>query len=148
MKIEITNTNRTLDYKFGEWIIEVVSNEIKSNIDEKKLIRWNEYLNTDGVLKFTSRKSILAKEIIYLGIDNLRLSELPNRFIIEINPNKYVPGVDKVKVVSACKLINYGNATMKGYPIFSNSFEMVVQNIDSLIEIYLRQKDGGGENRG
>jgi hypothetical protein len=126
----------SIDKDFIKWLKSNMSDKIKSSIDEKKLIRWNDYLNSGEVIEFTSRKNILAKEVIYLGADNLVVSELPNKFIISINNKKFVNGLKMVKIDTLCKLINYGNASIKGYPIFSDVFNEVANNIDMYIEVY------------
>lgn len=144
MNIEIfTKNHQDINYKFGQWLLEIIESTIKTSIDEKKLIPWNEYMNTDGVLEFVGRKSILAKEIILSGANNLKVIELPNKLIIGINKLAKVNGVQNLKLETACKLINYGNTSIKGYPIFSDTFQQITSNIDVYVELYLMQSAEG-----
>jgi hypothetical protein len=138
MKLEITNKDNSLPSGFGDWLKGIVQDKILSSLEETRLLLWNEYLNSDGVIDFASKKSILAKEIIMYGVSNLRVLKLPQKFIIEINPNAFMFGLNSTKIEKLCRLINYGNASIKGYPIFSRVFSEVAENIDSYVETYLR----------
>lgn len=141
MRVEIHSTK--LDRDFCEWLADIVKSQIKGSIDEKKLIRWNEYLSSGSTITLMGRKSILAKEIIFKGVDLILVRELPEKFIIEINPNIMMPGVKNKRVSTLCKLINYGNMDIKGYPIFSDTFSMIADNINAYIDLYALQMSGG-----
>lgn len=139
MRLEIRSESLGID--FCQWLRDIVADRIKGSVNEAKLIPWNDYLNNGNILVFTNRKSILAKEIIYKGADSLRVVELPQKFLIEINPKYKMPGVENKKVLTLCKLINYGNAEMKGYPIFSNIMSDIADNINAYIDLYMLQDD-------
>lgn len=142
MRLEIYSDRLGRD--FCEWLADVSSVHIKNSVDEKKLIQWNEYLSSGNAITLIGRKSILAKEIIYKGANLIRVREIPKKFIIEINPNVIMPGVKAKKVVTLCKLINYGNMEIKGYPIFSDTFTMIAENINAYIDLYAIQTNGRG----
>ena len=141
MRIEIYSEKLGTD--FCEWLISILSNQIKGSIDDKKLIRWNEYLSSGGAITLVGRKSILAKEIIFKGANSIIVRELPNKFIIEINSKVMMPGVKSKKVSTLCRLINYGNMDIKGYPIFSDTFAMVADNINAYIDLYALENNRG-----
>lgn len=139
MVLEIYGEDATLE--FCEWLADMISQQLRGSIDERKLLPWNDYLSSGKSIELVGRKSILAKEIIFKGASLLRVRKLPKKFIIEINPNIMMPGVKMKKVVTLCKLINYGNQDIKGYPIFSNILTMVAENIGAYIDLYAIQNN-------
>jgi hypothetical protein len=49
-------------------------------------------------------------------------------------------GLDRVRIETLCRLINYGNSSVKGYPIFTDTFNQVALNIKLYVDEYLREK--------
>lgn len=138
MTLEIHYKEDAIDRNFVIWLTDIIRDQVKFSINGLKLIVWDEYLNKEGTLDFTTRKSITAKELIEQGADNFIIKDVPNKFIIQINNNINVNGLKSTKLETLCRLINFGNTSIKGYPIFTDTFHNVEEHIDDYVEIYYK----------
>lgn len=138
MTLEIHYKEDAIDRNFVTWLTDIIRDQVKFSINGLKLIVWDEYLNKEGTLDFTTRKSITAKELIEQGADNFIIKDVPNKFIIQINNNINVNGLKSTKLETLCRLINFGNTSIKGYPIFTDTFHNVEEHIDDYVEIYYK----------
>lgn len=138
MTLEIHYKEDAIDRNFIIWLTDIIRDQVKVSINGLKLIIWDEYLNKEGTLDFTTRKSITAKELIEQGADNFIIKDVPNKFIIQINNNINVNGLKSTKLETLCRLINFGNTSIKGYPIFTDTFHNVEEHIDDYVEIYYK----------
>lgn len=138
MKLIVTYTNDSLDLDFGKWLIKRIQEKFILAIDENKLKRWDKFFEESDEYKSIYRKKILTKDILIVGIRNLICRKFPQKLIIHINNNLFVPGLDRVRIETVCKLINFGNTEIKGYPIFTEVFGEVADNIHDYINEYLK----------
>lgn len=139
MRIEIKSDSELIDKDFGYFLIELIQEEIRNKLNPLKLVKLNKYIKENEVFKSVYRKHITCEEIIIIGSRNLICKETSTKIIIEINNNILIPGLDRVKINSACKLINYGTIDIKGYPIFTNIFNEFTNNIDLFVDRYLEE---------
>lgn len=137
MKLKINDPQGILDRPFITWLMVQIRNKVIIETNLKKLERWDEYFNSENVYKSIYKKRILTKDIITAGISNLCYQLTEDGFDISINPNIYTPGLDRIKLLSICKLINFGNQQISGYPIFTNIFQEVADSINDYVEKYL-----------
>lgn len=137
MKLEITSTNPILTRGFAEHLIKFIRIRILATLDTRKLKMWNSYISSlDEYKSDVLIDGVDCEKIIYLGINNLVYKIMPEKIIIEINPNIYITGLDHVSVEKSCKMINYGTAEMIPYPIFTNTFDYVAKNISRFVRDY------------
>ena len=73
------------------------------------------------------------KTILIYGINHLHYTETSEKIIIKMNYYLNCPNID-AKLYDICKLVNYGNLNIKGYPIFTNVFKHILNNIDFYIK--------------
>ena len=137
MKLHLEDPKNIIDRSFIEWVKEKIRDKIISDIDPKKLIAWDEFLNSYPEYKSIYKKRISALDVITAGAMNLDYSSSASNIYIFINRNIFMPGLDRIKVESICKLINFGNQESSGYPIFTNTFEYFAKNISTYIDRYL-----------
>lgn len=137
MKLEITDPSGILGKSFIEWLAIQIRNKVIKEININKLIRWDEYFNSETVYKSIYKKKISTKDIITAGICNLYYQTSETGFWIKINPNIFTPGLDRIKLDTICRLINYGNQQISGYPIFTTVFEDIAQHINEYVERYM-----------
>lgn len=97
-------------------------------LDDSKLIRFDEYFKSN---EFT--KDITSKHIIMLAMSNLQHKRYDENTHIFINPNITYPGTS-IKIVDLCKVINFGNLSVEGYPIFTMTFDHFSRNIKKYVE--------------
>ena len=137
MKLEIGDPKNLLDRSFIEWLKVKIRNKILADVNLKKLENWDNFFNNQSMYKSIYKKKILTSDIILAGASNLDYVKSESNFWIRINPNIYTPGLDKVKLDVICKLINYGNRDLVGYPIFTDTFEYFAENINEYVDRYL-----------
>ena len=137
MQLEISDPKNLLDRSFILWLKVKIRDKILADLDLKKLIVWDKYLNENNVYKSIYKKQINTRDIIVAGAMNLDFSKSESNFMIYINRNIFTPGLDRIKLESICKLINFGDLRIKGYPIFTDTFDYFAESIQDYIDSYL-----------
>ena len=129
---------RNLSDEFVRYLIRQYILYISSIIDFKKLNPINKYLKENLFKDKFYKKNINALNIIVIGVYSIKYRKNKYKTVLYIDPYKKLPHTD-IKLVSLCKLINYGNMDIKGYPIFTRGFNYIKENIDELYDRYLDQ---------
>ena len=137
MKLAIFDANEIIDIDFIKWLILRIRNTIIQNINNDKLKKWDEFFNSSTVYKNIYKKKISTRDIIISGACNLTYLATESEFIIQVNPNIFTPGLDRVKLSSVCKLINFGNLEISGYKIFTDVFDKFALEISDYVDLYL-----------
>lgn len=137
MQLLITDKNDVLTKDFGNWLIQRIQEKLAVDIDERKLKKWDNFFEKSSEYKSIYKKKIVTKELIITGMRNLVCFKSPVCLSIQIDKNQFVPGLDRVKIDSVCKLINYGNQDIKGYSIFTDTFEHFASNINEYVDKYM-----------
>ena len=136
MKLKIIDPDNILDKSFINWLCIQIRNEVIANINLKKLDNWDQYFNSETVYKSIYKKRISTRDLIVAGISNLYYQVSEDGFWISINPTKLTPGLDRIKLETICKVINYGNRQIIGYPIFTDTFQNIADNITDYVQKY------------
>mgnify|MGYP003296518528 CR=1 FL=1 len=137
MKLILSDEQNLLNEDFIEWIIFQLKLNFHAKLNPKKLEKWDEYLNTSDDIPRLYNIPLSSKKILTEGIDNLTYHTLPQKYVIQIDSNKLVFGLNLTKLESICKLINYGNSSMTGYPIFTELFSEIEENFSQYIDRYV-----------
>ena len=137
MKLKIDDPKNILDASFIEWFKMKIRDKIIGDSKFDKLDKWDKFFNSQNIYKSIYKKKILTYDIILAGANNLRSIRNNNTVYLDIDPNIYYIGLDRVKLEILCKTINFGNIEVAGYPIFSDTFKYFSENIKSYIDIYL-----------
>lgn len=137
MHLIIIDRKNLLTDNFVYWLIERLKEMIISDLDAKKLSLWDNYFKEEKIYKSIYLKKISSKDIILCGANNLIFNKSQTQITVFIDANSYVPGLDQVKIADACKMINYGTLSQKGYPIFTNAFRQVEDNFNTFIDEYI-----------
>lgn len=135
MKLEI---HRKYGLKFVLYLIRKLQNYIIGSIDTRKLFKIEEYINS--VYNENNKGYISVKNIIISGAMNLTYTIYPTKFVIEINSNEIYYRTN-AKLYELCKLINYGVLGVTAYPIFTESFKYINDNINLLFERYMQEEE-------
>ena len=135
MKIHIDK--RYADIDFVDALVDRVKRQLYGIVDtySKDLERWDEFISLNIDMFSYSLKRIDAYDILTEGIKNIQYIETPSEFIIQIDEKKYIYGV-YVSISDMCKLINYGNLTMRGLYIFSIIFNDTERSLKKLEDLY------------
>ena len=120
---------------FYSFIINYIEKIGIGRIDRKKLINWDLYFNSFSKLTNNFKKNISSYEIIISGIYNLIYIKREREVVIKIDPSQKLPGIN-AKINILCNTINNGNLIVKGYPIFTDLFTYISNNLDSIHLLY------------
>ena len=119
-----------------------IRNTFTSILDESRLEAFDKYLNSGNVIEFeipvNKRVRISTKNILIGAINNLIYTKQNNNnnYIIEINPNEYIPNM-RAKFIDIAKLVNYGTLSVQAYDIFDKTFELVAKRLPQVYKNYL-----------
>ncbi len=121
MKIVIYNKNN-YDRKFIEYIPSIIERLFNRSFSRKRLqLLDKEFkINSLGIIRFS--------------IKNIKISEQPNSYTLEIDKNKKY---DHESLESLINLITYGNRNCKGYLIVYDIFKYIAENVDTLYKEWL-----------
>ena len=135
MRLDI-NTKYGLEFVL--YIIKKLQEYIIGNINDKKLVFIEEYINQN--YKSIYRKHISARDILVSSAMNLTYQIYANKFTVEIDSKQILYGTN-AKLYDICKLINFGVLGMGSYPILTESFDYFKDNLDYMYEYYIREKE-------
>ena len=135
MKLDI-NTKYGLEFVL--YIIKKLQEYIIGNINDKKLVFIEEYINQN--YKSIYRKHISARDVLVSGAMNLTYQIYANKFTVEIDSKQILYGTN-AKLYDICKIINFGVLGMGSYPILTESFDYFKDNLDYMCEYYIREKE-------
>lgn len=136
MKLLIEDPKDELDRYFGFWLIQRIKQYFDSHLDSRKLVKWNKFFDTSEEFINIYGVPIDSEKILRIAISNLILRKLPTSIEIFVNKNVFVPGFDRVKLDTVCRLITFGNQSVSGYSILLDTFQHFVDNIDYYVTLY------------
>ena len=118
-----------------------IRNIFTSLLDDRYLEAFDEYLNSGNIIEFNipvnKSVKISTKNILIGAINNLIFTKQQNnKYIIEINPNEYIPNM-RAKFIDIAKLVNYGTMSVPAYNIFDKTFELVAKKLPQVYKDYL-----------
>ena len=136
MKLVLHDKDRIVDDDFCEWLVSRISTKLIANLDRKKLSTWDKYINDSDEFKKLYNKTYSAEKIIYFAASKLVFNNIDGKITIELDPNVIIPGFDRLKLITFCKSLNYGSLKIKGYPIFTDTFNYFKENITQYVRNY------------
>lgn len=138
---------KSVDYNaaFMEWLLEHIKYLLLSHINPCKSLRVLQHIQKSNLFKLQPDElnALDVDEGLITGIKNLKYKEVRSHYIFYIDPNITVKNVDELKVCTLCKLVNYGDLGLRGYPIFSNTFSYVAANATKYYARYIKLLIGG-----
>jgi hypothetical protein len=137
MRLEIQDKRNELDYRFGMWLIRQIQMKFRASLDPRKLVAWDKFFEESTDYNNIYGAKIVTRDIMLSGIKCLICLDTPDKIIIQLNPNQFVPGLDRVKVDSIFRLITFGNQSIKGYPIFAETLQHFADNIGEYVDMYV-----------
>lgn len=122
--------------EFVDYLIIQLQKRFLKTLEVNKLKELEDYLNSVPKYKSIFIKYLKAKDICIAGIYNISADRTKTNLRLYINPNVKYYGTN-IKLVDLCKFINNGNLQCPGYPIFSESFNYIKNNIEKYYLKYL-----------
>jgi hypothetical protein len=127
-----------IDARFIKWLIPYIRYEVLKNINNRQLLEIDRYVEESQLLENYKIGNIQfnSKRILLMSINNLVFHKGKDFYTIEINNIAY-PGY-AITLKNICKLVNFGNMDIKGYPIITNAFNHITDNLKRYIVQYYR----------
>lgn len=136
MKVEIIDSNDELGKDFGLWLIRRIQFKFRLGLIPEKLKQWDKYFAESDEYQTITDVPVKTADILLFGVQNLQCWETPDKIIIQLPKNLFVPNMDRVNLDKIFRLITFGNQQIKGYPLFIDVLRDVVDNIDDYVEKY------------
>ena len=92
-------------------------------------------MNEVSRYKSILKKHISITEVCQIAFQNIIVLRFGNNITIKINEKVLLPNTN-VKLIELCKLINNGNLDLKAYPIFTEIFNDVKDNLEKYYSEY------------
>lgn len=140
MNLIIENPDNVNLNDFCSWLKPIIIDYANNAIIDKKLVRFNKYVNNDINIKWFANKplKINCKDVLLAGLNNLVYKRQGNDYIIEIDANNYIYN-SSAKFIDIIKLINYGNMVLSAYPIVDKIFDYITENLETYYSQYLQE---------
>ena len=137
MQLRIRDEQGFIDQDFGRWIIPIIQTKLAKNINKYNLTNWTNYLNkSENISRLYTNKSYSAENIVLLASQSLVCKGTSGDISISFDSTKFVSGYDRLRLTTIIKTINYGTVDIRGCPIFTNTFNEIVEDIDSYVQLY------------
>lgn len=140
MTFSIT-VNGNMNDRFIRWLLRLIRFQIFKNIDNRKIHYFNNIINENNIFSKNNpriKEDFDIRKAIIISLNNLQFYRIKNVYIIRIPDNIMFPNYN-VSISTACKLFNYGNTQIQGYPLYSKVFNSIRKNIDIYYKMYLKQ---------
>lgn len=135
MELRIKDDNGTFTDDFIVYLIREIGYYLPLKINKRKLIKWDDYLNSIGITT-TDKYKISSYNVLLAGVHSLTYKKIDNEYIINIDNNAYMPYITE-SIGTLCKLINYGNAELRGVYVLTESFEYFSKNVNKYFDKYV-----------
>lgn len=136
MNITIKDEKDLLTIDFLNWLLEELKDLILSKLNPSKIKAFDNYLNKTDIFKLHALKKYSCLSFINFSLKHLILTKHNTTITIKFSNKIYLTGLTLTTVDTFCKFINYGDATIKGYPIFTECFTKIVDNLNTYVNAY------------
>lgn len=134
MRLVINDPDELVSYRFCNWLISQIQLKYKETVIVRKFSGVDAYMET---LDFMANHSgDTSFSIMNRGVANLVVKIYKNRYVIQIDDSLMYDFQSQTKLISMCKLINYGTASVRGYPIMQEIFSYYANNLPALLKYF------------
>lgn len=138
MELRIRDSEGFVDKGFGWWLVFRIKVKLISNIKNYKLDNWDKYLNEATELNRLFNRKYKTADVITFAAKNIICEGSAGEITLRFDDTKFVPGFDRLKLTTLLKTINFGTLSIKGCPIFSDTFNYFSEDIDTYVRLYYR----------
>ena len=131
LSVEIKEDNEA----FSNWLLQIIKQEIISNLNIRKLKLYETYIKESNVFEFDEKtlNNFNLTNVIYTFIKTLRKDIYKNNYVYHFNLHLKYSTVTFYEIV---KLVNYGNMDVIGYPIITDVLDNIRNNLDKYEKMY------------
>lgn len=135
MRILIIDRDGKYDDEFFDFVKTKIKNYFYQILNIKRLEPFEIFINKNPKYYSLFKKYISALDICISAIYNIVVIRYGENIVLKIDENSVVPNTN-IKLINLCKLINEGNLVLKAYPIFTEIFDYVKNNIEKIYAEY------------
>lgn len=136
MRINIDNKASKYEDAFFDYLIRFTSDLLRVRVNYAKLEEFQNSLDEYYSLSSPFKKKFSGRDIFIAGTNSLTLTKyVDGNITITIDPNVIYYGTT-IKLLTLLKFLNYGNGSYRGYPIFTDTFDYIMKNIDAIYKLY------------
>lgn len=129
----IIECDKNITSSFIRWLIKLIKIQILSNINNKRLVTFNSYINTRNV--FQCSYPVNVKKILLQMVNSMYYVRVGKYYVITFNPS--IPLLNtRFKMVDVINFVTYGNTEIRGVPIISDVFTGIERNIEKYYKLY------------
>lgn len=140
MKILIIDKDNKYTDSFLEYVKSRCRDIYYKKVNLKKLKPFETYINELPEYKSLMKKYISSNEICITGLYNIMICRYGQTIVLKIDENSFLPNT-RIKIIELCKLINNGNLLLKPYPIFTEIFDEIKENIEVYYAEYVLKSE-------
>ena len=137
LELDLENIKSNDRLPFVNYIIKQIQKEVLNQFDERKILKLENYINSNNTIDFVLRdKHIKVRDLYLIAVYNLVIEELDeNIFNIIVNRNINIPDSNSL-LISLLKLLEYGNLSVNKYGLLTNIMQDIADNIDTYFKKY------------
>ena len=118
------------DIQFLKFLIDYIKVYLMEHIDQNKEKAWNQYFSLSNDLSGATLRQVVGESLKYITV-----TEYQQSFEITIKTEEKLRGTN-AKLYEVCKLINYGNLSIIGYPIYTDTFRYFEKHLSDYMDKY------------
>ena len=135
MTLVVTNSDYTKG--FMNFLVHIIKQQLKLELYSLTLRKFETVAKNDVQLKELF-KTIDIRKVLQIAIKNMHCRKILQGWEIYID-NAVVYPKTAYRIVTLCKLINYGTLSVKGSNIFTNVFKRVSANLTKYFDMYYQE---------
>lgn len=136
MQLIIKNNHNIEITKFTKFLIQEIQKYFIQHLDKIQLNRFDIYLekNKDRFTKELKRH-FKAYDLLITTIYNLSVEKQGKDAVIRLDSNQIIP-FTSLTIDKFARLINDGNQSIAGYPIFDSVFKYFAQHLEEYYTVF------------
>lgn len=132
------------DTDFMDWLLDIIKMKCHAGIKVNKLITLSNHIIDSNILNLDDKQKRsfnLYREMIKV-VQNLKWRKIKDYYVIYIPSNMFVSDTN-IPLSKLSRFVCYGDLTIRGYPILSETIQGVIANITKYIRQYEELFYGG-----
>lgn len=127
-----------------DWLLDIIKMKCHAGIKVNKLITLSNHIIDSNILNLDDKQKRsfnLYREMIKV-VRNLKWRKIKDYYVIYIPSNMFVSDTN-IPLSKLSRFVCYGDLTIRGYPILSETIQGVIANITKYIRQYEELFYGG-----
>lgn len=134
---QILSCDYSPDNYFIDWLLDVIKLKLSVAIKPYKLIKLQQHITKDNVFNLTVQQVTnlnLYREMIRI-VRSLKWRKVKDYYVIYVPSSMFVTNTD-IPLSKLSRFVSYGDLTVRGYPILTDTIQGVIANIAKYVNEY------------